>query len=138
MAKSNHLSSQTLNERSLLQLRQEPTHNRLKFIDDYLEDARRGGEKEYAFVELRIPESNTTTHQRDKSTLSLHGGNVTTCVAPPSCTDHSSPSRHLSHPVTATLIPTLSQSSDPDSLTISLSDASSLLSEAMVEGLISP
>lgn len=121
---------QILNERSLLQLRQQPTHTRLKLIDDYLEGARRGEDKEYTFVSLGMSESSTTTHKRD---LSVLGENITTCVASPSSTAPSSPGHHLPRPVTTTLIPTFSQSSDLSSPTTSSSDASDLLPEAMVE-----
>ncbi len=123
LTEPNHLDSQILNERSLLQLRQQPTHSRLKSIDDYLEGARRGEDKEYAFVS----ESNTTTHKRDKSTLSVLGENITTCIASPSRTDPSSPGRHLSRPVTRTLTPTFSQCSDLSSPTTSSSGAPNLL-----------
>ncbi|KAI9441929.1 hypothetical protein H4582DRAFT_1426636 [Lactarius indigo] len=118
---------QTLNERSLSQLRQQPTHSRLKFIDEYLEGARRG---EDTFVSLGMPESSTTTHKLNRSVL---GENTTTCVASPSSTAPSSPGHHLPRPITTTLIPTFSQSSDLGSPTTSSPVTPNLLPEAMVE-----
>ena len=112
-----------------MQLRQQPTHSRLKFIDDYLEGTRRVEDKEYAFASLGMPES---SYNRDKSTLSVLEENITIGVAPPSCTDPSSPTRHLPHLVT-TLVNPPSQISDLESPTTSLSSASSLFSEAMLE-----
>lgn len=129
---------QTLNERSLSQLRQQPTHSRLKFIDDYLEDARRGGEKEYAFVPLVMQASNTTAREGDKSTHSVLGEHIATRVASPSRSDPGSPSRHLPRLVTAALISAFPQSTDLDSPTTSFSGTSNLLSEAMVEDSCPP
>lgn len=126
---------QTLNEKSLLQLRQQPTHSRLKFIDDYLEDARKGEDKEYSFTSPWIPES---THNRDNSTILVLAENITTCVASPSSTVPSSPRSHLPSLVTTTHLLPFSQSSDLDSPTTSLSSASSLFSEVMIEDSCPP
>lgn len=117
-----------------MQLRQQPTHSRLKFINDYLQGAQRVEDKEYTFTSLGISES---SYNRDKSTLSVLEENTSTGVASPSRTDLSSPSCHLPPLVISTLNP-LSQSSDLDSPTTSLSSASSLCSEAMVEDSCPP
>lgn len=125
----NHLHSQTLNEKSLLQLRQQPAHSRLKFIDDYLEDARRAEDKVYSFESPWTPES---THNRDNTTIPELAENISTGVALPSSADPSSPRSHLPRLVTNIHIVPYSQISN-DSPTSFLSSVSSIFSEAMAE-----
>ena len=124
-----HLHSQTLNEKSLLQFRQQPTHSRLKFIDDYLEDARRAEDKVYSFASPWTPEP---THNWDNTTIPELAENISTGVASPSSADPSSPRSRLPRLVTNIHIVPYSQISD-DSPTSFLSGVSSIFSEAMAE-----